>query len=108
MAIEIARATESHIPDIVELWREFMDHHKDIDPRFPVKEDAHLGFEQHLREQMDAEDTLVMVALDESRVVGFSISQVQEYAPIWVEREKYGFIDTMAITADYRRHGIGE
>ena len=108
MAIEIAKATDSYVPGIVELWREFMDHHKDIDPRFPVREDAHIGFKQHIRDLMGAEDTLVNVTLDESRLVGFSISQVQEYAPIWVEREKYGFIDTMAITADYRRHGIGE
>ena len=25
-----------------------------------------------------------------------------------MERETYGFIDTMAITSDYRRQGIGE
>ncbi|HEY32688.1 MAG TPA: hypothetical protein G4O10_06245 [Dehalococcoidia bacterium] len=49
MSIEIVEATESHIPDIVELWREFMDHHKDIDPRLPMREDAYIGFEQHLR-----------------------------------------------------------
>ncbi len=108
MSIDIAEATESHVPDMVELWREFMDHHKDIDPRFPVREDAHIGFEQHLRELMGAEDTLILVALDGSRTVGFSISQVNKYPPIWVERETYGFIDTMAITADYRRQGIGE
>jgi len=108
VAIEIVEATESHVPDTVELWREFMDHHKEIDPRFPMREDAHVGFEQHLRDLMRAEDTLVLVALDEGRVVGFSISQVQEYAPIWVEREAYGFIDTMAITSDYRRQGIGK
>ncbi|UCB43309.1 MAG: GNAT family N-acetyltransferase [Dehalococcoidales bacterium] len=108
MSIEIVEATESHIPDIVELWKEFMDHHKDIDPRFPAREDAHVSFEQHIRELMGTEDTLVLVALDESRVVGFSISQVNSYPPIWVESDKHGFIDTMAITADYRRKGIGE
>ena len=108
MAVEIARATEAHVPDMVELWREFMDHHRDTDPRFPMREDAHTGFEQHLRELMGAEDTLVLVALDVSRAVGFSISQVNKYPPIWVEHEMYGFIDTMAITSDYRRKGIGE
>lgn len=108
MAIEIIKATESHIPDIVQLWVEFMDHHKDIDPRFPAREDAHISYEQHLREQMEAENTLVLVALDENRVVGYSVSQVNKYPPIWVDREKYGFIDTMGITADYRRKGVGE
>jgi len=108
VSIEIVEAKDSNVPDMVELWREFMDHHKDIDPRFPMREDAHVSFEQHLRELMRAENTLILVALDESRAVGFSISQANEYPPIWVEREKYGFIDTMAITADHRRQGIGE
>ena len=108
MSIEIVEAKGSHVPDMVELWIEFMDHHKDIDPRFPVRDDAHIGFEQHLRELMGAENTLVLVALDDGRAVGFSISQVNSYPPIWVERDKYGFIDTMAIMADYRRQGIGE
>ena len=108
MAIEITKATESHIPDIVNLWIEFMEHHQNIDPRFPAREDAHVSYEQHLREQMGAENTLVLVALDGSRVVGYSVSQVSKYPPIWVEREKFGFIDTMGITADYRRKGVGE
>jgi ribosomal protein S18 acetylase RimI-like enzyme len=108
MTIEIVKATEAHIPDIVNLWIEFMEHHQDIDPRFPAREDAHVSYEQHLREQMGAEDTLVLVALDGSRVVGYSVSQVSKYPPIWAEREKYGFIDTMGITADYRRKGVGE
>jgi ribosomal protein S18 acetylase RimI-like enzyme len=108
VAIEIIKATESHVPDTVELWREFMDFHKDIDPRFPMREDAHVSFEQHIREQMEAEDTLVTVALDESRVVGYSVSKVNRYPPIWGERETYGYIDAMAITSDYRRKNIGE
>ncbi|HEY32687.1 MAG TPA: GNAT family N-acetyltransferase [Dehalococcoidia bacterium] len=57
---------------------------------------------------MGGEDTLVLVALDKNRAIGFSISQVNKYAQIWVERETYGYIDTMVITADYRRKGIGE
>ncbi len=34
--MEITPATEKHIPEIIELRKEFMDFHKDIDPRFPV------------------------------------------------------------------------
>ncbi len=106
--MEIAVAQDAHVPGMVALWKEFMDFHKNIDPRFPAKEDAHIGFEKHLRGLMVAEDMLILAALDESRVVGFSVSQVAKYAPIWVERETYGFIDTMAIASGYRRKGIGE
>jgi len=106
--VEIAVAQDAHVPGIVEVWKEFMDFHKDIDPRFPVRENAYIGFEKHLRGLIVAEDTLVLAALDESRVVGFSVAQVNKYAPIWMERETYGFIDTMAVISDYRRKGIGE
>ena len=108
VSTEIAMAEERHIPGIAEAWKEFMDFHRDIDPRFPMRENAQISFEKHLRDLMEAEDTLILVALDESKAVGFSISQVRKYAPIWVERETYGFIDTMAMTSDYRRKGIGE
>jgi ribosomal protein S18 acetylase RimI-like enzyme len=106
--MEIVVARDSHVPGMVALWKEFMDFHKNIDPRFPVREDAHIGFEKHLRGLMATEDTLALVALDESRVAGFSVSQVDRYAPIWVEREMYGFIDTMAVSSGHRRQGIGE
>ena len=105
--MEITVATESHVPEIIEIWQEFMDFHKDIDPRFPVRENAHLSFEKHLRDLMKSEDTLVLVALDKGCVVGFSDSQIKKYPPIW-ERETYGVISSMVVQSNYRRQGIGE
>ncbi len=105
--MEIITATDKHIPEIVELWNEFMVHHQAIDPRFPMRKDAHLSFEKHLREIIQAEKNLVLVALDSGNVVGFATSSIADYVPIW-ERETYGAIDTMAVKLDYRRQGIGE
>lgn len=107
MEVKIAVATDSHVPEIVEVWKEFMDFHKDVDPRFPMRKDAHLNFEKHLRELMESEDNLILVALDKNQVVGFSTSRIAKYTPVW-ERETYGYVDTMAVTSDYRRKGIGE
>ncbi len=45
--MEITEARENHIPEIVELWKEFMDFHRDIDPRFPMRKDAHTNWEKH-------------------------------------------------------------
>jgi len=105
--MEIITATEKHIPEIVELWKEFMDFHKDIDPRFPMRKDAHLEWEKHLRELMKSEDTQVLVVLDKNQAVGYSVSQINKYAPLW-ECETYGMIDTLAVKSNYRRKGIGE
>ena len=35
--MEITLATESHVPRIVEVWQEFMNFHKELDPRFPIR-----------------------------------------------------------------------
>jgi len=105
--MEITSATDAHVPEIVEVWKEFMDFHKDIDIRFPMKENAHLSWEKNLRDLMTSEDALVLVALDKDCVVGYSIALIDKYPPVF-EREIYGFIASMAVQSNYRRKGIGE
>jgi len=83
-----------------------MDFHRDIDPRFPTRKDAHLGFEKHLRGMMQAEDTQVLAVVADGGVVAFSISQLKE-SPIFAPAS-YGAIDTVAVRSDWRRKGVGE
>jgi len=106
--MEITSATDTHVPEIVEVWKEFMDFHKDIDLRFPMKENAPLIWEKHLRDLIKSEDTLVLVAMDKDHVVGYSISLIESRYPPVFTRETYGFIASMAVQSNYRRKGIGE
>ena len=49
----------------------------------------------------------MLVALDEGQVAGYSLSEIKE--PIkGYKLEKFGAVDHVAITARYRRRGIGE
>jgi len=105
--VEIATATEAHVPQIVELWREFMDFHKDLDPRFPLRAEAPASYEKYLREQMQSPDWLVLVALEGDAVVGLTVAQIGKYPPIF-ERESNGYISEMAVKSGHRRAGIGE
>jgi len=105
--MEIIPATDTHVPEIVEVWQEFMDFHKDIDPRFPLKQDAPLIWEKHLRDLMKSDNALVLIALEKDKVVGFSISLIDRHPPIF-ERETYGFIASMGVKSSYRRKEIGE
>jgi ribosomal protein S18 acetylase RimI-like enzyme len=81
--------------------------HQDIDPIFTPSDGALPGFEEDIRRLMKSEEGLVLVALDEGRVVGFSSSEVRQRAKVW-KFERFGAIDTVAVTALYRRRGIGE
>lgn len=105
--MEITVAKDAHIPGIVEVWKELMDFHMDIDPRFTRSENGHISFEKHLRDMIGSEDTHILVALDNNTVVGFSICQIGKHPPVF-EHETYGLISDMAVKSDYRRRGIGE
>lgn len=108
MTIKIVKAEEKHIPDIGKLWWEFMIVHQNADPIFMPREGSIPGFEEHLRQNfMKSEEGLALVALDSNRIIGFSTSEIRKPSPVY-ERENYGTIETVAVTANYRHHGIGE
>ena len=94
--VEIAVARDSHTPGIVEVWKEFMDFHRDIDPHFTLAEDGHVHFEKRVQDLMASDDGLVLVALDGAQVVGYSLSDIKRYPPV-VAGDTYGHINDMAV-----------
>jgi ribosomal protein S18 acetylase RimI-like enzyme len=106
--VEIVEAEEKHVDAIGKLWWEFMLFHQETDPIFTPREGSIPGFEENqVRRFMKSEEGLVLVALDGTKVVGFSLAELRGPSPGFL-REKYGYIDTMAVTTNYRRKGIGE
>ncbi len=103
--MEIVNAREAHVPQILDLWQEFAKHHEPFDPRYPMKENVRAGYETHLREAMQTENTKVLVAMDNDRAVGYTIANIRKTIP-W-QRERYGYIEEMAVTSRYRRRGVG-
>jgi ribosomal protein S18 acetylase RimI-like enzyme len=104
--MEIVVAQENHVPEIINLWEEFARFHEPFDPRYPMKDEVRPGYETHLREAITAKDAKVLVALDRNRVVGYVIALIRKPPPVF-QRERYGYIDEMTVTADYRRRSIG-
>lgn len=106
--IAIIKAEEKHVTAIGQLFLEFIKFHADIDPIWtPIDNPIPDMVENHLRRFMKSDDGLVLVAQDKERVVGYSLSEIKSFSP-GAKRGKYGYVDTMAITASYRRSGIGE
>ena len=107
MTIQIVRAQEEHVTDLGNLWMEFMRHSQDIDPIFTPQDGAIPVFiREHLRPAMEAENSLVLVALDDEKVAGYSYSLIIGTSNLEA-RAKYGCIHDLFITATYRRKGIG-
>jgi GNAT superfamily N-acetyltransferase len=93
--------------DILDLWREIMDYHRDFDAFWIRAEDGQVSFERHLRELLASDDALVLVALDRGSVVGYAVAGVSERNPSFRDRLR-ATIDGMGVTAGSRRHGAGE
>jgi GNAT superfamily N-acetyltransferase len=108
MKIEVIRANEQHIPELGDLWMEFMRFSQNIEAIHEPKDDAiPVYIAEYLRPVMEAENSLVLVALDGDRVVGYSYSLIVGPFNL-VKREKYGIIHDMFITPQYRGMGVAK
>ena len=106
--IRVVRAEENHVKNISRLWLEFMDFHQRYDPLCVPTEDSESGFEKEMvRRLMASENGLALVALDNDIVVGYGLSKIQD-PPRGLKRDNFGYIHHIAVTADYRRQGIGD
>ena len=105
--MEIREASEKHIPEITKLWMEFMYFNAEIEPFDTSGDNVLTQVETHLRNKITSDDSLVLVAMDNQKVVGYSISQITQIPP-FTRGKKLGVIYDMAVTAHYRKKGIGK
>ncbi len=106
--IEIVKAEEHHEEELGNLWIGFMRFSQDIDPIHAPRDGIVPVFiKDYLRPAMSDDNSLVLVALNDEEVVGYSYSLICEPHPL-VARDKYGCIHDMYISASHRHSGIGE
>lgn len=105
--ITIRPATKADITPIKELWKEFMDFHKDRDPFFSRLDDAHEDFGRFMQSNLSKDDWLILVATVGDQVIGYGSATIMSYPPIYVD-PRYGYIQDVAVTEAYRRHGVGQ
>ena len=103
----IRKAVSEDLPAVIDLWTELMDFHRDIDPLFTRSAEAADNFLKYLGENMDADDSELFVAEVSGKLVGYVMANVSKYPPVFVQ-ERYGAISDAAVTASFRRQGIGE
>jgi len=85
-----------------------MQYTQDVEPVLKPREGTIPVFEKkYLRTAMKSENSLLLVALDGTKVVGYSYALIEE-SPDLIERMPFGYVHDMFITRDYRRRGIGE
>jgi len=105
-SIDILPAQDVHIPEIIKIWKEFMDFHKDIDLFFARSADGHIHQEKHIRDLVQSEDAQILVAVHSGEVVAYSISEIHMRPPVFRNRT-FGAISDLAVKSAYRRKEIG-
>lgn len=104
MIIRAARSED--VGAIIELWKEFIDFHGVRDTAFKRSPEGHELFDAYLRKNIASERWLVLVAVENGRLIGYCTATVAEYPPV-LERGRYGFIQDIAVTECCRGQGVG-
>lgn len=104
--VVIREAVEGDIPQLMELWKEFFDFHYERDPLFSRALDGHEKWAVFAAEKIEDEKSRLTVAEAGGRVVAYCLANEAEYPPV-MENARYGYIMDLAVTADFRRQGLG-
>lgn len=105
--IKIRKAVENDVPFMVELWKEMMDFHKERDQVFTRTATGHEDWTEFITGHISKEDSCVLVAECDGRIVGHCLAFITESPPVLATKQ-YGLFQDIAVTANYRRCGVGE
>ena len=109
MDFTVRPGTEEDMPAMLRLWREMMDFHARVEPRFrplspPAGEQA---WERHMHQDVwGSEDCGVFVAESGGRLVGQIIGVLRDPYPVF-EPGRYGYVTDIVVDPSTRRGGVG-
>ena len=105
--VEISRAGKEHTSQIMEVWREFIQCNIASEPLWNSGLNVEGDFEKTLKKKLKSDDALVLVALEQGRVVGFALAIIGNRQSIF-RVPKVGTISDLGIKKEFRRQGIGK
>lgn len=105
--LEIRPCQDGHIPDLAELWKEYMVDQGE-DPLLPYYdlEASTGGFRKILEAYTKREPEGFLVASVGGEVVGFVVSFKDAFGPNYVTRKRIGQIQVVHVKRGFRRRGI--
>jgi len=107
LPVETRKACAADIEAIVELWKELTNFHLKRDPHFKPSTTADEAFAAFVGEQIEKDDSLVLVAEDGDTVVAYALAVIATRPPVF-EETRYGAVYDLLVTDSHRRQGIGE
>lgn len=102
----IRPARPADAPEIARLWREMMNFHMSVDPRFTVVPNSEGMCERYARSVMDRSDYRIFIADVDGKVVGYTMGIILANPEMFTLAE-YGFLAEMCVDEELRHSGIG-
>lgn len=106
MEITTRAARRGDVEAILPLWREMMDYHARLDPRFQPAPQAEKHWREALSRWLKDDDYSIFVAEAEGRLVGYIIGTIKSSPPV-LEPPQFGFISDICVAPEWRRTGVG-
>lgn len=102
----VCKADYRHLDSITAIWKQFMDYHKGIDPLFTRSKRGSKNFRKFIGELAVNENALVLAALEDEKVIGYSVTVIENYPPVF-KLKQFAHLFDMAVVEKYRRSGAG-
>ncbi len=107
MAIQIRRAQQTDVAQLLSLWKELAEFHANLVPEFALVPGSEESMSNHYVELIAKETHRIFVADDSGTLIGFASGMVKENPPQFAVRQ-VGYIEDVVVTARLRRCGVGE
>lgn len=93
---------------IARLWEALVEYHHELDPDLPTATmQGSMRYARRLIDQLDNPTTQVLVALQDSHIVGYVLGVVVDLAPEIFAQEPSGLLADIYVDASHRRKGVG-
>ena len=102
----IREAGRRDLDSIAALWREMMNFHVSLDPRFRLAKNADRDMNRHLFETLRSREARIAVADAGDQLIGFATAELHAMRPLY-PAGKYGLISDVCVTEAWRRIGVG-
>ncbi|MEA2037586.1 MAG: GNAT family N-acetyltransferase [Nanoarchaeota archaeon] len=104
--IKIRKAKLHDIRELLELWQCLMDYHQALDAnQLPLKKNAKTLMEPFFTKNIRGKDSLVLVAEEDKKLVGYLMGFVRNIPPVYIE-DKMAYISDGFVIKEYRNKSI--
>lgn len=103
--IEVREARSEDLPGVVDLWEQMIEHHTKLSHHFTLSRDGVRRYSKYLASKFSEKSTKLVVATQDSRLVGFMLCLLSPNAPVFKEKT-LGVVSDVYVVPELRKRGV--